>query len=721
MLHAQSPTNPALEFLLGIIPGLLVFAFLTNGVILNPSYTAWLTGDAFLAWQGWQFFRLSPMLQWPLGANPFFGLDISSSIVFPDSVPLMAFIFKPFSALLPTEFQYFGIFIFACFLLQSLYSYKILRLYSSTVLPAFFGSTLFVLAPILLVRLTETYQHHALFSQWVILAALYFYLRNKFSYTAWIALQVITLLINVYLFSMVFSVFLADLAQRKYLKQITTKTISILIPVTISSIIFIMWAVGFFMVGSPGAADGLSGGGFGVYRMNLLSPIDSNLIWSKLIPDFFTHKAEGEGFNFLGIGILSLLPIALLSLFQTRTIQKVISKKNAPLLILVIFCTIYALSNQIHIASHRLVGYEVPRFIGGIFNTFSSSGRFFWIPHYLFIIGIFCLIFKIKSKHLQLIVILGAILIQVADSSRATNEIKTHFIHPNKTFEKLNSDLWGSFAKRYKKIIYVDPGHLQSPEILALYEFASSHKMAINLNWQSKFNATKLLQYRDKISRDILEKKFDKDSLYIFRNNELWDYSIDHLRSEDKAYRIGSFKVIAPEFSADGPSQRADGNSKLYLRAPGIASPTKATPFVISFTPEGNFQTYRGIGWSHPEKDGTWIDGRYGNVRIQLNAQNFTDVVLTIYGNVFVSPIHQSQSIQIYCNGLLMDRINRTATESNTIRETYKIPHNLIQNNSGFMFIDFVVKNPASPKTTVNSSDNRLLGLQLNSIQIQLK
>ena len=711
---------PGFESALGMLPGLVVFMLLTNGVILNPSYTGWLTGDAFLAWQGWQFFRLSPLIQWPLGANPFFGLEISSSIVFPDSVPLMAFIFKPFSALLPTEFQYFGIFILACFLLQSLYAYKILRIYSSTILPAFFGSALFVLAPILLVRLTETYQHHALFSQWVILAALYFYLRNKFSYAAWIALQVITLLINVYLFSMVFSVFLADLVQRKYLKQITLNTISILIPTTLSFIIFIMWAAGFFMVGSPGGADGLSGGGFGFYRMNLLSPIDSNLIWSKFIPDFYTNKDEEEGFNFLGIGILSILPFALFSLFQTRTTHQTISKKNIPLLILATFCTLYAVSNQIHIASYQVVEYEIPRFIRGIFNTFSSSGRFFWIPHYLFIICIFRLIFKLKSKHIQATAILGAILIQVIDSSRATHEIKTHFINPNKTFEKLSSDLWKSLAKKYKNIIYVDPGHLQSPEILALYEFASSNKMAINLNWQSKFNATKLLQYRDKISKEILEKKFDIDSLYIYRNNELWDYSIDHLRSEDKAFRIGSFKIVAPEFNKDGPSQRVDDNSLLYIRAPGIASPTKALPFVISFTPEGNFQSYRGIGWSHPEKDGTWIDGGYGTIRIQLDSPNFIDAVLTIDGNVFVSPIHQSQSIEIYCNGLLIDRITRSATETK-IREVYKVPHQLIQKNAGFLFIDFIVKNPASPKTTLNASDNRLLGLQLNSIQIQLK
>lgn len=55
-------------------------------------------GDPATHWLGWQFFRNSPLLQWPLGANPDYGMEIGSSIIFSDSIPLLAFIFKPLGA-----------------------------------------------------------------------------------------------------------------------------------------------------------------------------------------------------------------------------------------------------------------------------------------------------------------------------------------------------------------------------------------------------------------------------------------------------------------------------------------------------------------------------------------------------------------------------------------------------------------------------------------------
>lgn len=86
--------------------GALAFFLLTGGSILIPTNTQWLMGgDPASHWMGWQFFRYTPWLQWPIGANANYGMEIGSSVVFSDSVPIVAFLLKPFSSVLPAQFQ----------------------------------------------------------------------------------------------------------------------------------------------------------------------------------------------------------------------------------------------------------------------------------------------------------------------------------------------------------------------------------------------------------------------------------------------------------------------------------------------------------------------------------------------------------------------------------------------------------------------------------------
>ena len=93
-----------------ILIGLGSFFLVVGPLALNPNNVAWLDGgfDPTQHYLGWVFFRHSP---WsiPLGLNPHFGMDISSSIVYSDSIPILAILFKPFAALLPETFQYFGL------------------------------------------------------------------------------------------------------------------------------------------------------------------------------------------------------------------------------------------------------------------------------------------------------------------------------------------------------------------------------------------------------------------------------------------------------------------------------------------------------------------------------------------------------------------------------------------------------------------------------------
>ena len=76
---------------------ILLSSFLTANFLgldnLSFSNINWLYGggDISNAQNGWLFFK-SDEWRFPLGKNPSYGLEISSSIIFSDSVPLFAFI-----------------------------------------------------------------------------------------------------------------------------------------------------------------------------------------------------------------------------------------------------------------------------------------------------------------------------------------------------------------------------------------------------------------------------------------------------------------------------------------------------------------------------------------------------------------------------------------------------------------------------------------------------
>ena len=126
----------ATVLLLPISIGSVAFVFMTGGQIVNPTNRDWLMkGDSASHYLGWEFFRNSPVLQWPVGANPSYGNGFANSIVNTDSIPLAAFFFKMFNPLLPNSFQYFGIWILLCFILQAVFAWKLLALFIEKISP----------------------------------------------------------------------------------------------------------------------------------------------------------------------------------------------------------------------------------------------------------------------------------------------------------------------------------------------------------------------------------------------------------------------------------------------------------------------------------------------------------------------------------------------------------------------------------------------------------
>ena len=215
MEHSKRETQT--RFLLGALLGLAVFLLLYGFGPLNVTNDAFLRGgyveqDIQQHSAGCLFYRQSPLglplcftqrINWPAGL----------SVAFTDSIPLFAALFRLLSPLLPSTFQYFGIYTLLCFMLQGGFGALLAGLFTRRTLPALLGAVPFVVSPILLER---AFRHTSLAAHFLILGALYYYLlgrrQNRFAYKGLFALNCLAFALHPYFVPMTYAITFALVA-----------------------------------------------------------------------------------------------------------------------------------------------------------------------------------------------------------------------------------------------------------------------------------------------------------------------------------------------------------------------------------------------------------------------------------------------------------------------------------------------------------------------------
>ena len=143
----------------------------------NFSNQSWLINGDLAQYQlGWKFYR-EDFWRFPLGLNPNYGITNSSSIIYSDSIPLLAIFFKIFRNFLFEDFQYFSFWIFICIYLQALLSFKIIYYYTKNTSYSLVSSLFFIFSTILIYR---SGIHLSLTAHWLILG--YFYIQVSTAY-----------------------------------------------------------------------------------------------------------------------------------------------------------------------------------------------------------------------------------------------------------------------------------------------------------------------------------------------------------------------------------------------------------------------------------------------------------------------------------------------------------------------------------------------------------
>ena len=442
--------------------GAIVFITIFGIEIINPLNTqliknGYVEKDIAQHYGGWLLYRNSPW-QFPLGLGENIAIPYGETVTMTDSIPLFAIIFKLFSFILPQQFQYFGIFAFLCYVLQGAFSAKLISLFSKNKIFILFGTTLFLIVPILIER---TFRHTSLTAHFLIIAGLYYYFKNKDGvkkYTPFFILNILAITIHPYFLPFTFGIMFALVLEDMFLnKQFLKSPLYFIISIILT--VFVGWIIGAFGSASTSLIP------YGVFNMNLnalYNPLSKGFDnWSQ----FLQVKAQGEwqidGFNYLGLGIMIAILVGIIILFVKKELFSNICKLFKEKFGIVITCfilTVFAISNNITFGGLTILSIPLPKTILNFASMFRSSGRFANLLVYLLILFAIYSISKIQKKYISIIILAIIFTIQLIDINNVLIQKHKYFYNKEqsgsqKIENRLNSDFWLSATKHADNIL----------------------------------------------------------------------------------------------------------------------------------------------------------------------------------------------------------------------------------------------------------------------------
>jgi hypothetical protein len=484
--------------------GVVAFFVWAGWTYLDPQNVSWVrTGDRAMHTLGWWFFRVSPW-GFPPGINPRNGLEISSSIALSDSLPLFAIPFKLLSPLLPTVFQYWGIWFLTCMILQGVFGYLIGRALALTRPVSVLLGACLILFPAFVWRLPV---HMALAGHWTLLWALWLYVgRRPPRPWAWPLLLGVTASVHAYLVAMVLAIWAAALVQRVWVGTLSRRGAALELAAGLAATVAVMWLVGFFMTPSLGAK------GFGFYRMNLDSFLDPNK-WSLVLPNLPSTAGDYEGQSFPGLGILVLLVLGLVLAFPR--LRAIWSPRWLPLLGVAFALGLFAMSDKPVLGSWELGTIPLPPAALDFASMFRASGRMIWPAAYLAVLLAFVLLAGRLRPRVLAGLAAAAVLVQAVDTSRGWSEFANIQPPPAATWPTpIHSPFWEFAARHYDKLRAI-PVMALNPEWAELSYFAAFHGMGSDAAYLGRRDEAGFERLEGMADAALSTGAFEPDALYV--------------------------------------------------------------------------------------------------------------------------------------------------------------------------------------------------------------
>lgn len=506
----------------GAIIGGAFLVGLTGTRPLDPTNLDWvMTGDWVPHHFGWAYFRAEPW-QWPPGTVRGYYAPLGTSVGLTDSIPIAAYLLKPLSAWLPQPFQYLGLWLLLCYVLQGALAARLLSRWSPSVVVQALGATLFVLLPTLLARVG----HAALCAHWLILWAMLLATRasafpptHRFPVAQWAALGLVAGMTQPYLAAMVLPVLLvATLTGGGVPVGARSAAMASAVAATLTG----FWLSGLFVLQGAGS---LASGGLGYYSMNLLAPI-SPFGWSAVLPEL-PIAGDGqayEGFQYLGLGNLLLLAGAVLLARRTRRHGRVTRDEpiaarlwTPAMVAMCLLMAAFAVSPTITAGRWVLADLNGPW--SAPLATFRSSGRFFWPLAYLGLAWAIATVATRVSRPLAIAAMSVAVVVQAVDL-RAIHEDRRRTARSDAFYTWANpftSPRWTAIVPGYAHLVLVPPPQCgPSPQPYeAAVRLASRYGLTLNAGVIARGDIGAQRRYCADLDARIDAARLDADTLYV--------------------------------------------------------------------------------------------------------------------------------------------------------------------------------------------------------------
>ena len=538
------------NILLALLVGGVAFLAVVGAQVLDVTNMRWLaqTDDSFTHYLGWEFFRRSA-LTWPPGLNPDYGLQFSSSIMFSDSVPLLAIPLKLVSPLLPQVFQYTGWWILICFLLQAYFAVRIAALFTRSVAVTLALAVLLTLAPPLLWRLSV---HFSLVAHWLVLASIYLYWAPSTQRRGlhWTILLGASALIHTYFLAMCLPIWLASIVRRRLLDGRSAPPWGIEPVAVLATVIGALWFAGFF----PLRASMLSSG-FGDYCLNVLSLFNPeggmnrhHWQWSSMLPALPNGHDDYEGFAYAGLGGLAAIGLALPLLVTERRFY--VGRFVWPLAIAALLLTLFALSPNLTIGD-RVIRIPIPHVLFELASSVRSSGRFFWPVYYLLFIASTWLLHRGLGPRVAGPLLLALAALQIYDTYPGWSSLRPRLEVEGTTLPtSIDDQRLAQLATHYQAVRSLPAGN-ELPKWDQVSYFAWRQHLPTDSVYLARPDEAGYAAYMDGIDATIAQQRLSTDSLY-FLDRQYASKVGGHMGVDDAMFRVGEFYVFAPGWRSFG-------------------------------------------------------------------------------------------------------------------------------------------------------------------------
>lgn len=357
------------------------FLWIGGRHVVSPTRIEWMFRDDWLAHLfGWLFFRRSDWLL-PLGSAPLLFHPHGTSLAFCDSHPWLGVFFKAISFALPEHFQYFGLWLGLCVALLGYFGARLTSVFTADPVAQALGGVLCAMSPLVPGR----YAHPTLCAQWLLVAMIWLNLRRETNAAEKRSTLLIAAALNVFAVGThaYWGAFVAALsfalACRWVIDDRRLLPGAALLGVCAALSVATLWLFGFLGDTRPE----LNAEGFGQFSSDLnalFNPVGS----SRFFKGLPLRPRQGEGFAYLGAGVLFLLAFSAAAAVRHSRGLRPAMLRALPLAAICLLCATYAWSNIITFNGNQVAELSsLYAHVPALTNTFRVSARFIWALHQL--------------------------------------------------------------------------------------------------------------------------------------------------------------------------------------------------------------------------------------------------------------------------------------------------------------------------------------------------